>query len=49
MGGIPAAGPRFGAAFNPDSVIVTSTMIDLIQVGITPCSNSWIFCSRTVH
>jgi len=32
MGGIPAAGSRFGAAYNPDSVMMTSTMIDLIQV-----------------
>ena len=32
MGGIPAAGTRFGAAHNPESVMVTSTMIDLIQV-----------------
>ena len=32
MGGLPAAGSRFGAAHNPDSVMVTSTMIDLIQV-----------------
>jgi len=33
MGGIPAAGSRFGAAYNPDSVMMTSTMIDLIQGG----------------
>jgi hypothetical protein len=32
MGGTPAAGARFGAAYNSDSVMVTSTMIDLIQV-----------------
>lgn len=33
MGGTPAAGARFGAAYNSDSVMVTSTMIDLIQGG----------------
>ena len=33
MGGIPAGGQCFGAAYNPDSVMPTSTMIDLIQGG----------------
>lgn len=33
MGGFPAAGPLFGAAYNPASVMPTSTMIDLIQGG----------------
>ena len=33
MGGFPAAGPLFGAAYNPESIMPTSTMIDLIQGG----------------
>ena len=33
MGGFPAAGPLFGAAYNPEAVMPTSTMIDLIQGG----------------
>ena len=33
MGGFPAAGPLFGAAYNPEAIMPTSTMIDLIQGG----------------
>ena len=33
VGGFPAAGPLFGAAYNPEAVMPTSTMIDLIQGG----------------
>lgn len=33
MGGIPSGGARFGAAHNADSLMPTSTMIDLIQGG----------------
>lgn len=33
MGGFPAAGVLFGAAYNPEAVMPTSTMIDLIQGG----------------
>lgn len=33
MGGIPSGGHRFGASYNADAVMPTSTMIDLIQGG----------------
>ena len=33
MGGFPAAGPLFGAAYNPEAIMPTCTMIDLIQGG----------------
>ena len=33
VGGFPAAGPLFGAAYNPEAIMPTCTMIDLIQGG----------------